>query len=60
VMAVSVLVTAAISTLMGDWVQGDVVRCAVYSTASSGWRHGLMCCMIRISLEGGRLVDCHG
>jgi hypothetical protein len=35
-MAMSVLVMAAISTLMGGWVQGDVVRCAVSSTALSG------------------------
>jgi hypothetical protein len=59
-MAMSVLVTAVISTLMGNWVQGDMVRYAVSSTASSGWSHCLMCCMIRISLEGGCLVDCHG
>jgi hypothetical protein len=58
-MAMSVLVTAVILTLMGNWVQGDMVRYAMSSTALSGWSYSLIYCIIRISLEGGHLVDCH-
>jgi hypothetical protein len=58
-MATSVLVIAMILTLMGNWVQGDVVRYTMPSTALSGKSYGVMCCMIRIGLEGRCLVDCH-